>query len=123
MSPTEAVESLRRLIDAGADCQSVHFHLGQRRQPPGAITSAMTHVLSVCQAASFEPRVIDCGGGLPARGDADCDTAFDDLREALRTAERVFPGLSELWLENGRYISGTSTALAIRVLDIKERDE
>jgi diaminopimelate decarboxylase len=36
---------------------------------------------------------------------------------------KIFPSVEELWLENGRFISHGSAVLAVRVLDVKERQE
>jgi diaminopimelate decarboxylase len=119
----EAVEALRRLRRAGADVQSIHFHLGQRRQEPGAYSRAINHVAGICQAAGFAPRVVDLGGGLPAQNDAHWDVAMDGLAAAVHLTPECFPGVEEIWLENGRFIANSSAVLAVRVLDVKEREE
>ena len=41
----------------------------------------------------------------------------------MQRAHARFPALREVWIENGRFVSEASTALAVRVLDVKERDE
>jgi diaminopimelate decarboxylase len=123
MSHAEAVEGLSRLRTAGADLQSVHFHIGQRRESPHAYTRALRHVEGVCRAAAFSPRIIDLGGGLPAPDDAGWEEAIQDLAAAVREAVTFFPRLDEIWLENGRSVTHHSAVLAIRILDVKERDE
>jgi diaminopimelate decarboxylase len=121
MTVAEAIASLRRLAEAGADVQSVHFHLGQRPTDPGAYVRAVEHVARICDAAAFRPRFVDCGGGLPARPSAD---VLDDLGAAIDLAHETFaPDIEQVWLENGRYVTEDSTALAVRVIDVKERPE
>jgi diaminopimelate decarboxylase len=36
-------------------------------------------------------------------------------------AARQFPGLREIWLENGRFVSSSSGVLVVNILDAKER--
>jgi diaminopimelate decarboxylase len=123
MSGDEAIDALTTLRERGADLQSVHFHLGQRRQHPDAYRRAVAFVAAVCAAANVRPAVLDCGGGLPAPDDPECDRALDGLATAVREAPELIPSLQEIWLENGRFITTQSAALAMRVLDVKERDE
>jgi diaminopimelate decarboxylase len=123
MASDEAILSMRRLANAGVEIQSVHFHLGQRRHRPGAYSRAIAHVSALCDQAQVQPRIVDCGGSLPAPNDSACDAAIWDLQQAIQSAPGLFPQLEEIWLENGRYISTESTVLAVRVLDIKEREE
>jgi diaminopimelate decarboxylase len=119
----EAVDAMRVLDAAGADLQSVHFHLGQRRQEPGAYQRAVELVADACDEAGVAPRYVDCGGALPAAGDASLPAALDDVAAAMRRAAERVPTLEEIWIENGRFVSEASAALAIRVVDIKERDD
>jgi diaminopimelate decarboxylase len=121
MTAAEAIRSLRRLNAAGADVQSIHFHLGQRPQECDAYTRAVEHVADICDRAAFTPRYIDCGGGLPSRSEA--GAALQGLAAAIRTASARFEQLEEIWLENGRFITDASTALAVRIVDVKERPE
>jgi diaminopimelate decarboxylase len=123
MSWKEATTSLKRLTSSGANLQSVHFHLGQRHHTVGRYVRAMNYVAALCSAAHVCPPIVDCGGSLPAPDDPQCDFAMRDLQNAIHTAEEAFPRLEEVWLENGRFMTSQSTVLAIRVLDIKERDE
>jgi diaminopimelate decarboxylase len=123
LSHREAVEAMRRLRSAGADLQSVHFHLGQRRQEPGAYVRAVDRAADACDEAGVAPIAVDCGGALPAGDDADADAGFADLSAAMRRAAGRFPALREIWLENGRFVTEASAALAVRVVDVKERDE
>jgi diaminopimelate decarboxylase len=41
--------------------------------------------------------------------------------EMLRQSAKLFPGLREIWLENGRWLSAGSGALVVKILDVKER--
>jgi diaminopimelate decarboxylase len=122
-SRREAVDAMRALRAAGADVQSVHFHLGQRRQEPGAYLRALELAADACDEGGIAPRFVDCGGALPASGDPALPAAFDDLSAAIRRAADRLPRIEEIWIENGRFITEASAALAVRVVDIKERED
>jgi diaminopimelate decarboxylase len=121
MTASEAVEALRHLLEAGADAQSVHFHLGQGPQQPDGYLRAVEHVARICSAAAFRPRFVDFGGGLPAPAAA--ASAVRGLWRGIASARAHFPELEQVWLENGRFVTDQAAALAVRVLDIKDRAE
>jgi diaminopimelate decarboxylase len=123
MSTDEAIVALRRLRGAGLAVDSLHFHLGQSPQTAGTYRRSVDHLKAICAAADVEPPFIDCGGGLPAASDPRCPSAIAGLRAAVEQITALFPGVRAVWLENGRHITSDSTVLAVRVLDIKERDE
>lgn len=122
MTAAEAIDALHLLRGAGADLQGIHFHLGQRPPDCDGWTRAVAHAVSICERAAFSPRYIDLGGGLPPPGGA--AAALDALARGIDTARvRFGPTLAEIWLENGRYVTDASTALVVRVLDVKDRED
>jgi diaminopimelate decarboxylase len=123
LSRREAAAALYELRSAGADLQSVHFHLGQHRYEVGAYTRAVQYLAEVCDEAGVQPLFVDCGGALPAESDASSGPALEDLSRAAREAAARFPALQELWLENGRFVCEPASVLAVRVIDVKERDD
>ena len=106
----------------------IHFHLRTNVESPAVYERAITEVAALCRAARFAPRILDCGGGWPppqtrAR-DGRAFAADFDLAELAARYRRLlsrFPGLRELWLENGRWLTARSGVLAIRVVDVKQR--
>jgi diaminopimelate decarboxylase len=120
MTWREAVDALRQLSAARCDVQSVHFHLGQAPQHADGYLRAVEHVARICQAASFRPRFVDFGGGLPA---PPATAALRGLWRGIASARALFPELEQVWLENGRFVTEHAGALAVRVLDVKERPE
>jgi diaminopimelate decarboxylase len=119
MTAPEAIEALRQLLAAGADAQSLHFHLGQAPQRPDSYTRAVEHAAAIAHAAGFRPRYVDFGGGLPAVS----AEAVAWLWRGIAAARTLFPGLEQVWLENGRFVTERAAALAVRVLDVKDRIE
>jgi diaminopimelate decarboxylase len=81
----------------------------------------MEHVAALCERTGLAPRYIDCGGGIDAT--ADVATALANLAATTADAAARLPSLREVWLENGRYLTRSSAALIVRVLDVKERRE
>ena len=112
-----------RRSGAGADVQSIHFHLGQHRLEAGAYRRALDYAADVCDEAGIAPRFVDCGGALPASCDDASGPALSDLSDAVQWTSSRFPALQEIWIENGRFVTEQATALAVRVIDAKDRDE
>jgi diaminopimelate decarboxylase len=122
MTEEEAVAAIATLRDAAVDVQGMHFHLGQRAHAPDAYARGVDHLAGICRRARLRPRYVDLGGGLPPLSDA--TPALQGLGRAIAAAQTAFGGsLEEIWLENGRFVTDASTALAIRVLDVKDRED
>ncbi|HXG46559.1 MAG TPA: hypothetical protein VNO52_02965, partial [Methylomirabilota bacterium] len=124
----EALAVIRRLQRPGLRLEAVHFHLRTNVPSSHFYERALHEVAGLCRAAHFAPRFVDCGGGFPpphvrTRGDRRLDAEFDlaDMARVADRAARLFPGMEELWLENGRWLTARSGALVVRVLDAKER--
>ena len=77
--------------------------------------------MAQCERSGLAPRYIDCGGGIDAA--ANTTTALADLSARAAEAAGRLPSLRAVWVENGRYLTRSSTALIVCVLDIKERPE
>jgi diaminopimelate decarboxylase len=110
-----------QLNESGVGVSGLHFHLGQAARGPDAYQRAFEHLVAICRRIGLEPRYIDCGGGIDAA--ADVDEAIDDLAGAIQWTLRQLPSVTEIWLENGRYLTRSSAVLVVRVLDVKERPE
>ena len=128
LEPDEVVAALRRLQRAKVRLEMIHFHLRTNVESPTVYERALTEVAALCRAARFAPKILDCGGGWPpphtrAR-DGRAFAADFDLAELAVMYRRIlsrFPGLRELWLENGRWLTARSGVLVMRVLDVKQR--
>jgi diaminopimelate decarboxylase len=127
-TPDEAVQAIRKLKRAGVRLATAHFHLRTNVASAAIYERALREVAETCRAAGFAPRHVDCGGGFPppqvqTRSGQAVDKDFN-LAEMARVYARtlkLFPEASELWLENGRWMSARSGVLVARILDIKER--
>jgi diaminopimelate decarboxylase len=127
-TPDEAVSAIKKLLRAKVRLETVHFHLRTNLTSAQIYQRAIAEVAEVCRAANFSPRQLDVGGGMPVRhvltrGSKVFDGEFGlrAFAEMLRQSVKFFPGLRELWLENGRWVSAGSGALVVKILDVKER--
>ena len=127
-APDEAVTALEKLTRTGARVETVHFHLRANVPSVQIYERAIAEVANICRAAKFNPLHLDIGGGMPARrvltraGKVlDGEFGLRSFAQMLRQSVKSFPGLREVWLENGRFLSTGSGALVVKILDVKER--
>ena len=127
-TPDEAVVALRKLLRKKVRTETVHLHLRTNISSAQIYQRAIAEVAEVCRVAKFSPQFLDIGGGLPVRhvltrGGKVFDGEFGlrAFAEMLRQSVKQFPGLQEIWLENGRWVSAGSGALVVKILDVKER--
>jgi diaminopimelate decarboxylase len=127
-TPEEGVAALKKLQHARARVETVSFHLRTNISSAQIHQRAIAEVARICQAAQFVPSFLDLGGGLPVRhvltrGGKIFDGEFSlrAFADMLRQSVKLFPGLRELWLENGRFISAGSGVLVVQILDVKVR--
>jgi diaminopimelate decarboxylase len=127
-TPDEAVVALKKLLRAKVRVETVHFHLRTNVASAQIYQRAIAELAEVCRMAKFSPQFLDIGGGIPVRhvltrGGKVFGGEFGlrAFAEMLRQSAKQFPGLREIWLENGRFVSAGSGALIAKILDVKER--
>jgi len=128
LTPDEAAIALKRLLRLELKLETVHFHLRTNVSSISSYQRAFTQVADICRQFRFKPRHLDCGGGWPPHrvrslAGKPMDHGFDylGLTSIYASAKDLFPGLQELWLENGRFLSAGSGVLVVKVLDSKIR--
>ena len=127
-APDEAVTALKQLLNAKARIETIHFHLRSNLSSAQIFERAIAEAAEICRAAKFNPLNLDIGGGVPVpqiltRSGKILDGQFglDAFAQMLRQSAKLFPGLRELWLENGRFVSASGGVLVVKILDVKER--
>ncbi len=127
-APDEAVTALKKLMRAKARIETVQFHLRSNIPSVQIYERAIAEVAEICRTAKFRPLHLDIGGGLPvsrvlSRAGKVLNGEFGlrSFAHRLRQSVKLFPGLREVWLENGRFVSTGSGALVVKILDVKER--
>lgn len=128
LSPAEAHAALRHLRGLGIEPEIVHFHLRTHVASARVYARALEEAAAFCEAVNWRPRFVDCGGGWPPAHVRDrtgraVDAAFvaADVAGVLARARPRFPGLTEFWWENGRWLTAGSGVLVVQVLDVKAR--
>jgi diaminopimelate decarboxylase len=127
-TPDEAAPALIELRRAKMELATVSFHLRTNVPSAQIYQRAIAQVAEVCRAAKMSPQFLDVGGGLPVRhvltrGGKVFDGEFSlrAFAEMLRQSVKQFPGLREIWLENGRFVTAGSGVLVVKIVDVKER--
>jgi len=127
-APAEAVAALKKLLRAKARLETVHFHLRSNVSTAQGYERALAEVAEICRTVKFSPLHLDIGGGVPVRhvltrGGKIFNGEFGlrAFAERLRQSVKLFPGLREIWLENGRFVSAGSGVQVVKILDVKER--
>ncbi len=127
-TPDGAVAALKKLLRAKTRVETVHFHLRTNVSAVAIYERAIAEVAEICRAAKFRPLHLDVGGGIPvqnvlSRGGKVYDGEFGlrSFAKMLRQSAKLFPGLREVWLENGRFVSAGSGVLVVKILDVKAR--
>jgi diaminopimelate decarboxylase len=120
-----AVEHLRV---NGVGIGGVQFHLRSNVSHVNDYRVALREVLSAIDAVSLSIRFIDCGGGLPSRGEVLRSTGrptwseeFDKFGEIVSSETKLRPDIQEIWLENGRFLLADAGWLILGVIDVKAR--
>jgi diaminopimelate decarboxylase len=128
MTPEEMQAAVAVLEKIGIEVRGLHFHLHTSTQRVDEYRQALKHVAEVAKSAGIEPAYLDVGGGLPIPGESlhngtvAAETfSLATFRDFLGDIPLAIPSVEEVWLENGRFLTGVSGALVITVLDKKER--
>jgi diaminopimelate decarboxylase len=131
MTADELAAGVHQLTGSDVRPAGLHFHVHTNVADVGEFAHALTAVRQACSVAAFEPEYVDVGGGLPVEGelplgvDAAHHRRFDLAAWSawLATIPRSFPRATEVWLENGRFLTARAGVLILTVLDRKERDD
>lgn len=125
MSEAEAHAALDLLRGQGVDASGLHFHLRSNVESADAFRRALSEVASFCDSADWSPTYLDTGGGLPDPGvTVGVDNQYlGNLGRAVDEFASKTASIREVWMEHGRFVTGRSAVLVVRVLDSKQRPE
>ncbi len=127
LSIDEATEAVKVLRQAGIPVEAIHFHLRSNIEGPEVYQQAISEVAEFCRIVDLQPKYLDVGGGLPARGEISRSVEsrpefhLGEYARVILDAKRQIPSLEECWAENGRFLTSDSGILVVKVLDIKHR--
>jgi len=124
-APGEAVDLILYAADAGLEVEGLAFHVGSQCTNVENYIQAFTISAGIMEEAALrgiELKLLDIGGGFPARYDAQV-RPFRELARILNAElNRLFPKSLEILAEPGRFISATAAALVAEVIGKSERD-
>jgi diaminopimelate decarboxylase len=131
MTSAEAMLAINRCRRAGTPVRGLHFHIGSNVRRVEEFAAALMRIRAICARASLAPEYVDIGGGLPVPGERPIDGArpaaatFDVHRfgQLLSSLPTLFPGIREVWMENGRFMTARAGVLVVKVLDRKDRND
>ena len=124
-SPAEAVDLIAAAFDAGLTVEGLSFHVGSQCTNFENYVQALGISAAVMEEAAsrgFELKLLDIGGGFPARYDRHV-RPFRELARILRPElDRLFPSHLEILAEPGRFLVATAATLVAEVIGKAERD-
>jgi diaminopimelate decarboxylase len=130
MTGEEVKAAAKILSTTGVAVRGLHFHLHTNVERVSQYRRALDHVAEVAASVPIEPTYIDIGGGLPIAGESPLNghsaaSTFDaeEFRDWLQCIPSVIPSIAEVWLENGRFVTGPAGALVVTVVDRKVRED
>lgn len=130
MTEAELRSAVTVLSGEGVAVNGLHFHLHTNLHHVAEYQRALRHVASAVTATALVPEYLDIGGGLPIAGEMQLDGLaaaatfeFGEFRGLLASIPSILPSVGEVWLENGRFLTGPAGALVMTVIDRKERGD
>lgn len=124
MTSDEIQEAKKIIRKNNCLIETIHFHIGTQIKEPVLYEAAINETINVCLENEIFPKYFSCGGGFPIHyNNYSHDILFlkkinkyiHSIQDKLNTVERI-------WFENGRFISGKSAVLVVRINGIKHRN-
>lgn len=120
LNPHEIEEAVSLLSAAGVNVEGLHFHVGTNLRNVDGLRSALEELSTIVGRLGLKPSYLDLGGGLPRSSELGDLTSYAHLLEAT---VKLIPSVSEVWTENGRFITGDSGVFVTRIHDRKDRPD
>ncbi len=114
--PGEAVDLIGFAHHKGLEVEGLSFHVGSQCTNPENYSQALNlaaGVFAEARARGFDLKLLDIGGGFPARYDANVPS-FPKLAKMINSElNRLFPAPIEILAEPGRFlVASAATAVA-----------
>jgi ornithine decarboxylase len=126
-TPETAIELLRKAREVGLDPYGVSFHVGSQQTDPrqwdGAVGTA-AHMFSALAEADINLRMVNIGGGFPARYNADVPSIERYAGAVMAAITGHFGNdLPEIIIEPGRSLVGDAGVIQSEVVLISEKGD
>ncbi len=121
----DLLELLVRTDALGLDAAGIAFHVGSQQRDPRRWEppiAAASRVFDAARARGLEPRLLDLGGGFPARHEGRCPPLATYVDTILQAVRRHFGSdRPDLVLEPGRGVVGDAGRLVAEVIAVTTR--
>jgi len=124
-APAEAVDLIAAAHDAGLTVEGLCFHVGSQCTNFDNYVQAMeiaAAVMDEARSRGFEMKLLDIGGGFPARYDRQVRPFRELARIITSELDRLFPKKMEILAEPGRFMVATAATLVAEVIGKARRD-
>jgi ornithine decarboxylase len=123
--PGEAVDLIEEAFRAGLVVEGLSFHVGSQCTNFENFVQAVNVSAAVMQEArsrGYEIKILDIGGGFPARYDRHVKPFGLLAKKINAEIERLFPADIEILAEPGRFLVATAATAVARVIGKAVRD-
>jgi ornithine decarboxylase len=122
-----ARDLMLRAVDLGLDAHGLSFHVGSQQTNPrwwDVAIGRCAMVFSDLREAGLELRMLNLGGGFPARYRGDRLPALDDFAAAImESVDRCFGNRRpDMIIEPGRFIAAEAGVIRTEVLVVAQKD-
>lgn len=124
-APAEAADLIAAAHDAGLTVEGLCFHVGSQCTNFDNYVQAMeiaAAVMDEARSRGFEMKLLDIGGGFPARYDHEVRPFRELARIITAELDRLFPPQMEILAEPGRFMVATAATLVAEVIGKAHRD-
>ncbi|MCX8109550.1 MAG: type III PLP-dependent enzyme [Verrucomicrobiae bacterium] len=123
--PGDAVDLIQAAFDMKLVVEGLSFHVGSQCTNPLNFVQALnmaSAVMNEARSRGYNIRILDIGGGFPARYHEDIKPIGELARKINAEIERLFPGDIEIIAEPGRFIVASAVWAVARVIGKARRD-
>jgi ornithine decarboxylase len=124
-TPAESVDLIAAAFDAGLTVEGLCFHVGSQCTNFENYVQAMSiasAIMDEAESRGFGLRLLDIGGGFPARYDRGVRPFRELARIINSTIDRLFPKDLQILAEPGRFMVASAATLIAQVIGKAYRD-
>lgn len=124
MTLPEISEAKRIIEKNNCNVSTIHFHIGTQVKEANLYKSAIEETIKCCKYNNLLPKYFSCGGGFPIEYNHNRYNLdfLKKIKEHLKIIPKELKSVKNIWLENGRFISGETAILVTKIHNIKYRD-
>lgn len=124
MTSDEVIEAKKIIESHSCSISTIHFHIGTQVINAESYKNAIEETLNLCLKSKLCPHNFSCGGGFPIDYNYNnCKKQFlKDIIRYIKLIPQKLKSVKSLWFENGRFVSGKSAILVVKINNIKYRE-